>query len=254
MSLVFTNTASIGSQMPVSDSTPVDPYLELSVHAGASRRDIVKRVLARAVLSKHREEGLGQVFQFRTLEVVTKPKGRVYADNAQPGLTPAPLPPPLTAWSAVVRPSAPRPGRRPPTAGVAAAAPPRRPRAHSQPDHGLQLPEWARRLLHLAQLHACLFAGAETRSACPSDSLDISRCPDRADLPRTGLGGCPLAERCARGRSARYRLVGVRALAPGALAAVTDLQMVQPRFLKSQALNVPIPIPITPPTAASLGK
>jgi membrane-associated phospholipid phosphatase len=28
----------------------------------------------------------------------------------------------------------------------------------------------------------------------------------------------------------------------------------QPRFLKSQALNVPIPMPITPPTAASLGK
>src|ERR1700730_13106454 len=61
MSLVFTNTTSIGSQMPVSDKTPVEPYLELSVHAGATRRDIVKRVLARAVLSKHREGGLGQV-------------------------------------------------------------------------------------------------------------------------------------------------------------------------------------------------
>jgi membrane-associated phospholipid phosphatase len=28
----------------------------------------------------------------------------------------------------------------------------------------------------------------------------------------------------------------------------------QPRLVKSQALKVPIPIPITPPTAASLGK
>jgi len=102
MSLVFTNTASIGSQMPVSDSTPVDPYLELSVHAGASRRDIVKRVLARAVLSKHREEGMGQVFQFRKLEVVTKPKVRVYADNAQLGRTPATITAALSALKVIL--------------------------------------------------------------------------------------------------------------------------------------------------------
>jgi diacylglycerol kinase family enzyme len=102
MSLVFTNTASIGSQMPVSDSTPVDPYLELSVHAGASRRDIVKRVLARAVLSKHREEGLGQVFQFRNLNVVTKPKVRVYADNAQLGRTPATITAALSALKVIL--------------------------------------------------------------------------------------------------------------------------------------------------------
>ena len=89
MSLVFTNTTSIGSQMPVSDKTPEDPYLELSVHAGASRTDIVKRVLARAVLSKHKEGGLGQVFKFRKLLVTTKPTVRVYADNAQLGRTPA---------------------------------------------------------------------------------------------------------------------------------------------------------------------
>jgi diacylglycerol kinase family enzyme len=89
MSLVFSNTTSIGSQMPVSDTTPVDPYLELSVQAGATRRDIVKRVLARAVLSKHKEGGLGQVFRFRKLEVTTRPKVRIYADNAYLGRTPA---------------------------------------------------------------------------------------------------------------------------------------------------------------------
>jgi len=89
MSLVFTNTTSIGSQMPVSDTTPEDPYLEFSVHAGATRRDIVKRVVARVVLSKHREKGLGQVFKFRKLVVTTKPKVRIYADNAQLGRTPA---------------------------------------------------------------------------------------------------------------------------------------------------------------------
>jgi diacylglycerol kinase family enzyme len=97
MSLVFTNTKSIGSQLPVGDSTPVDPYLELSVHAGASRRDIVKRVLARTVMSKDAEEGLGQMFRFRTLSVMTKPRVRAYADNVRVGLTPATIEAQLSA-------------------------------------------------------------------------------------------------------------------------------------------------------------
>jgi diacylglycerol kinase family enzyme len=102
MSLVFTNTTSIGSQMPVSDKTPKDPYLELSVHAGRSRTDIVKRVLARAVLSKHKEGGLGQVFKFRKLEVTTKPKVRIYADNAQLGRTPATITAELSALHVIL--------------------------------------------------------------------------------------------------------------------------------------------------------
>jgi diacylglycerol kinase (ATP) len=103
MSLVFTNTSSIGSQMPVSDKTPIEPYLELSVHAGGSRTDIVKRVLARAVLSKHSEHGLGQVFKFRKLEVVTKPKVRIYADNAQLGRTPATITAELSALRVILK-------------------------------------------------------------------------------------------------------------------------------------------------------
>jgi diacylglycerol kinase family enzyme len=102
MSLVFTNTTSIGSQMPVSDKTPQDPYLELSVHAGRSRTDIVKRVLARAVLSKHKEEGLGQVFRFRKLEVITKPKVRIYADSAHLGRTPATITAELSALQVIL--------------------------------------------------------------------------------------------------------------------------------------------------------
>jgi diacylglycerol kinase (ATP) len=102
MSLVFTNTTSIGSQMPVSDKTPVDPYLELSVHAGATRTDIVKRVLARVVLSKHKEGGLGQVFKFRKLVVTAKPKVRVYADNAQLGRTPATITAELSALQVIL--------------------------------------------------------------------------------------------------------------------------------------------------------
>jgi diacylglycerol kinase family enzyme len=102
MSLVLINTTSIGSQMPVSDKTPEDPYLELSVHAGATRRDIVKRVLARAVLSKHSEEGLGQVFKFRRLDVTTRPRVRIYADNAQLGRTPATITAELSALRVIL--------------------------------------------------------------------------------------------------------------------------------------------------------
>lgn len=89
MSLVFTNTPSIGAQMPVSDKTPADPYLELSVHTGASRTDIVRRVLARTLLAKQKEGGQGQVFRFREIQVTTKPKVRIYADNVRLGRTPA---------------------------------------------------------------------------------------------------------------------------------------------------------------------
>jgi diacylglycerol kinase (ATP) len=102
MSLVFTNTTSIGSQMPVSDKTPIDPYLELSVHAGATRTDIAKRVLARVVLSKHREGGLGQVFKFRKLVVSTKPNVRIYADNAHLGRTPATITAELSALQVIL--------------------------------------------------------------------------------------------------------------------------------------------------------
>ena len=103
MSLVFTNTTSIGSQMPVSDKTPIEPYLELSVHAGATRRDIVKRVMARAVLSRHREHGRGQVFRFRKLVVVAKPKVRVYADNEQLGNTPVTITAEVSALRVILR-------------------------------------------------------------------------------------------------------------------------------------------------------
>jgi diacylglycerol kinase (ATP) len=102
MSLVFTNTTSIGSQMPVSDKTPSEPYLELSVHAGGNRTDIVRRVLARLVLSKHKEGGLGQVFRFSKLEVTTKPHVRIYADNAEVGRTPATVTAELSAVQVIL--------------------------------------------------------------------------------------------------------------------------------------------------------
>ncbi len=89
MSLVFSNTSSIGSQMRISDSTPVDPYLEFSVHAGRSRTDILGRAITSALHRQESEKGIDQVFKFRKLEVKTKPRVRVYADNMLVGRTPA---------------------------------------------------------------------------------------------------------------------------------------------------------------------
>jgi len=89
MSLVFTNTSSIGSRLPVGDSTPMDHYLEFAVLAGRTRSDIAARALASALMMKHAEEGLGQVFRFQKVSVKTKPRVRVYADNVLVGRTPA---------------------------------------------------------------------------------------------------------------------------------------------------------------------
>jgi len=88
MSLVFSNTASIGSQLPIGDSTPMKPFLEFLVHAGATRADIVARALKSVVLQQH-EETAAQVLRFRRLEVKTRPRVRVYADNMHVGSTPA---------------------------------------------------------------------------------------------------------------------------------------------------------------------
>src|SRR6266571_2665791 len=88
MSLVFSNTYSTGFQLPVGNSTPADRYLDFSAQAGSTHLDIAGRALASALLAKHREEGAGQVFRFRKLRVVTKPRVRAYADHVPAGYTP----------------------------------------------------------------------------------------------------------------------------------------------------------------------
>lgn len=89
MSLVFANTSSIGALLPVSDAAPTKPHLEFSVHAGRTRTDIAMRALASALLTKHKEEGAGQVFRFQKVTVTTRPRMRVYADSLLVGRTPA---------------------------------------------------------------------------------------------------------------------------------------------------------------------
>ena len=88
MSLVFSNTASIGSQLAIGDAGPTDPYLEFSVHAGRTRADIIGRALASALSVQVPGEGSGQVLKFRKLEVRTRPRAPVYADNRLAGRTP----------------------------------------------------------------------------------------------------------------------------------------------------------------------
>lgn len=87
LSLVFANTPTIGAAMPVANATPIDRYLELSVHAGASRHDILGRLFSGRMRTP-REEPLEMGFRFRTITVTTKPKVEVYVDNQKAGETP----------------------------------------------------------------------------------------------------------------------------------------------------------------------
>lgn len=88
LSLVFANTPSIGAAMPVANATPMDHHLELSVHAGASRRDIIGRLLS-GRMATPKEEPLEMGFQFRKITVTTKPAVEIFADNQKVGRTPA---------------------------------------------------------------------------------------------------------------------------------------------------------------------
>jgi diacylglycerol kinase (ATP) len=104
MSLVFSNTSSIGSRLPVGESTPVNPYLEFSVHAGRTRTDIVGRAVASALQLKRVVEDADQVFKFRRLEVKTTPRVPAYADNFMVGRTPATITAEVSALKVLMRP------------------------------------------------------------------------------------------------------------------------------------------------------
>lgn len=88
MSLVFSNTSSIGLQLPVSDATPTDSYLEFAADAGQSVADIVGRALASTLLDVHEDRSSERLYRFRRLRVRTSPRVHVYADNQLAGRTP----------------------------------------------------------------------------------------------------------------------------------------------------------------------
>jgi diacylglycerol kinase (ATP) len=89
MSLVFSNTATIGAFLRVGEGDPLTPQLEFSVHAGRTRTDIAARALKSALPFAEREDPGAQVFKFKKLQVKTKPRVRVYADSLAVGRTPA---------------------------------------------------------------------------------------------------------------------------------------------------------------------
>jgi len=87
LSLVFTNKPTTGTRMAVGHKTPVQPFLELSMHVGESRTDIVSRVLASALLDKHAQRD-GMSFHFRRIAVRTRPRIRAFADSKPWGRSP----------------------------------------------------------------------------------------------------------------------------------------------------------------------
>lgn len=89
MSLVFSNTATIGIQLAIGGGDPTTPKLEFSVHAGETRTDIAARALKSALPFADASDPGAQVFRFKKLHVTTRPRMRVYADNFQVGRTPA---------------------------------------------------------------------------------------------------------------------------------------------------------------------
>lgn len=87
-SLVFTNTPSTGSRLPIGSAAPTDPYLELSVGVGETRSDLLGRLVASSIRGKHEDDDTIS-FQFRSLTITTKPRMAVVADNERAGRTPA---------------------------------------------------------------------------------------------------------------------------------------------------------------------
>jgi diacylglycerol kinase (ATP) len=110
LSLVFANTPSIGASMPVANATPIDHNLDLAVHAGASRRDIIGRLLS-GRMTTPREEPLEMGFRFKKITVTTKPAVEIFADNSKVGRTPATISAELGALN-VILPKTVRPPRR----------------------------------------------------------------------------------------------------------------------------------------------
>ncbi len=87
LSLVFANTPSIGARMPIGAKRPTAPFLELSVGVGASRSDIVGRIVASAIRDKHAASD-GMHVHFRSITIRTSPRVSAVADNQRAGRTP----------------------------------------------------------------------------------------------------------------------------------------------------------------------
>jgi diacylglycerol kinase family enzyme len=88
LSLVFANTPSAGARMALADGTPTDDHLELAIHVGATRTDLVGRLVGGLLARQPVDDG-GLHLRFKKVRVRTKPRVRAYADNRPAGQTPA---------------------------------------------------------------------------------------------------------------------------------------------------------------------
>jgi diacylglycerol kinase family enzyme len=84
LSLVFANTPSTGARLPVATTSPVETTLQLSLNAGSSHFDLLRRIVAS--LLRRRPES--PVVDFRHLHLETVPTVDVYADSEAVGQTP----------------------------------------------------------------------------------------------------------------------------------------------------------------------
>jgi diacylglycerol kinase (ATP) len=84
LSLVFANTPSTGARLPVATTNPVESYLQLSLNAGSSRLDVLRRIVS-SVLGRRQAS---PVVSFRHLHLETAPAVDVYADSEAIGQTP----------------------------------------------------------------------------------------------------------------------------------------------------------------------
>ena len=103
MSLVFSNTATIGAFLRIGDGDPLMPRLEFSVHAGRTRTDIATRALKSALAFGESDDAGAQVFRFKNLHVTTRPRVRVYADSKAVGRTPATVAAEISALRVLLR-------------------------------------------------------------------------------------------------------------------------------------------------------
>jgi diacylglycerol kinase family enzyme len=124
LSLVFANAPSVGAGLAIGTARPIDAYLELSVLAGRTRRDVVTRVVRGALGGEVGEEAL-MTFRFRRLEVSARPRVTAYADTQRAGRTPLVVEALPKALRVILPPAAFRPtgdsgassGPRPPSPG-----------------------------------------------------------------------------------------------------------------------------------------
>ncbi|MBJ7596966.1 diacylglycerol kinase family protein [Candidatus Nephthysia bennettiae] len=84
LSLVFANTPSTGARLPVATTSPLETTLQLSLTAGSSRFDLLRRIVASVL----RRRPASPVVSFRHLHLETVPAVDVYADSEAVGQTP----------------------------------------------------------------------------------------------------------------------------------------------------------------------